>query len=110
MGGGAKVFVVDDEEAIRKSLQALLEVSGFDVACFESASGFLAAVAADAAGCLLVDVRMPEMSGLDLQKKVAATSPGISVVMMTGHADVPMAVAAMKAGAVDFIEKPFTPD
>ena len=107
MSDGAKVFVVDDDEAIRDSLQALLSVSGFDVRCFESATGFLEWARADQAGCLLVDVRMPEMSGLELQKKVVATCPGISVVMMTGHADVPMAVQAMKAGAVDFIEKPF---
>jgi two-component system response regulator FixJ len=107
MADGAKVFVVDDEEAIRDSLQALLGVFGFDVRCFASAAGFLEWAKPDEAGCLLVDVRMPEMSGLDLQKKVAASCPGISVVMMTGHADVPMAVEAMKAGAVDFIEKPF---
>lgn len=103
----AKVYVVDDEEAVRESLQALLDVSGFDVRCFASPSEFLNWAGADRAGCLLADVQMPEMSGLDLQKRVAATCSGIAVVMMTGHGDVPMAVKAMKAGAVDFIEKPF---
>ncbi len=103
----AKVYVVDDEQAVRESLQALLDVSGFDVRCFASPSEFLNWAEADRAGCLLADVQMPEMSGLDLQKRVAATCPGIAVVMMTGHGDVPMAVEAMKAGAVDFIEKPF---
>lgn len=107
MENAAKVFVVDDEEAIRDSLQALLGVSGFDVRCFASAREFLAWLKADQTGCLLVDVRMPGMTGLELQKHVADSCPAMSVVLMTGHADVPMAVQAMKAGAVDFIEKPF---
>ncbi|HKU95705.1 MAG TPA: response regulator FixJ [Vineibacter sp.] len=110
MAGGGQVFVVDDDEAIRDSLDALLGASGFDVCCFGSPVEFLAWLKPERAGCLLVDVRMPEMSGLDLQKAVTAAYPGVSIVMMTGHADVPMAVAAMKAGAVDFIEKPFAPD
>jgi two-component system response regulator FixJ len=107
MAAAAEVYVVDDDEAVRESLQALFGVCGFDVRCFASPSEFLKWAKADKTGCLLADVRMPEMSGLDLQKRVAATCPGISVVMMTGHADVPMAVEAMKGGAVDFIEKPF---
>jgi two-component system response regulator FixJ len=110
MADEAKVFVVDDEEAVRDSLQALLGVSGFDVRCFESAASFLRWAQADQTGCLLADVRMPDMGGLELLKKVADACPGICVVMMTGHADVPMAVEAMKAGAIDFIEKPFAPD
>ncbi|TXL71810.1 response regulator [Vineibacter terrae] len=106
MGVGARVFVVDDEDAVRDSLQALLEVAGFEAQCFPSARAFLDWVAVDQIGCLLVDVRMPDIDGLELQRRVGATCPGIAVVMMTGHADVPMAVQAMKAGAVDFIEKP----
>jgi two-component system response regulator FixJ len=82
-------------------------VARFDVQCFPSARAFLDWVTTDASGCLLVDVRMPDIDGLELQKRIGAACPGIAVVMMTGHADVPMAVQAMKAGAVDFIEKPF---
>ncbi len=110
MANGGQVFVVDDDEAIRDSLEALLEAAGHEVRCFGSPVEFLAWLKPDHAGCLLVDVRMPEMNGLDLQRAVSADRPGISIVMMTGHADVPMAVAAMKAGAVDFIEKPFAAD
>ncbi|MCW5745379.1 MAG: response regulator [Alphaproteobacteria bacterium] len=110
MGSKAKVFVVDDEEAIRDALQALLEVAGFDVRCFPDAQQFLDKVGTDETGCLLVDVRMPEMSGLELQERISKSCPGISVIIMTGHGDVPMAVQAMKAGAVDFIQKPFKHD
>jgi two-component system response regulator FixJ len=107
MANEAKVFVVDDDEAIRDSLQVLLSLAGFDVQCFGSPSAFIDEVGTDRTGCLLADVRMPGMSGLELQERIAASCPGIAVVMMTGHADVPMAVQAMKAGAIDFIEKPF---
>ena len=110
MANETRVFVVDDDEAIRDSLQVLLSLAGFDVQCFDSASAFLEGARADQTGCLLVDVRMPEMSGLELQERIADSNPRIAVVMMTGHADVPMAVQAMKAGAVDFIEKPFEED
>lgn len=110
MANEARVFVVDDEDAIRDSLQALLEVAGFEVRCFDSAVTFLKEMGADQTGCLLADVRMPDMSGLELQARISKSCPGLAVVIMTGHADVPMAVQAMKAGAVDFIEKPFAED
>jgi two-component system response regulator FixJ len=104
------VYIVDDDEAIRDSLEALLTLAGFDVRCFASPTAFLAAIGTDDSGCLLVDVRMPDMSGLELQERMAASCPNMAVVLMTGHADVPMAVQAMKAGAVDFIQKPFDKD
>ena len=103
------VHLVDDDEAVRDSLAALLETHGFEVACYASAAAFLAGCPAGAAGCLLTDIRMPDMDGLTLQERVVALYPELSVVIMTGHADVPLAVRAMKAGAVDFIEKPFPP-
>jgi len=101
------VHLVDDDEAVRDSLAALLETHDFEVSTYPSAEAFLAACPTSAAGCLLTDIRMPDMDGLALQERVAATYPGLSVIVMTGHADVPLAVRAMKAGAVDFIEKPF---
>jgi two-component system response regulator FixJ len=110
MAAGAKVFVVDDDAAVRDSLQALLEIAGFDVRSFGAARDFLATVAREATGCLLADVRMPDIGGLELQERVGEVCPGLAVVIMTGHGDVPMAVRAMKAGAVDFIEKPFSED
>lgn len=104
------VFVVDDDDAVRESLGALLESYGFDTVVFPSALDFLAKIGHDAVGCLLADVRMPEMDGLELQERVAADYPNIAVIIITGHGDVPLAVRAMKAGAVDFIEKPFSED
>lgn len=103
----AVVYIVDDDEAVRESLAALLESFGYRPAAFASARDFLAACPATATGCLLADVRMPDMDGLELQEKVAGEWPGLSVVIMTGHGEVPIAVRAMKAGAIDFIEKPF---
>jgi two-component system response regulator FixJ len=104
------VFIVDDDEAVRESLAALLESHGFSAFTFPSALHFLAHSDRRVAGCLLSDVRMPEMDGLELQEKVAAKFPDLAVVIITGHGDVPLAVRAMKAGATDFIEKPFTED
>jgi two-component system response regulator FixJ len=101
------VHLVDDDEAVRESLAALLEAHGFDVRTYASAEAFLTAFPTGAAGCLLTDIRMPDMDGLTSQERVAETSPGLAVVVMTGHADVPLAVRAMKAGAIDFVEKPF---
>lgn len=101
------VYIVDDDEAVRDSLAALLESCGYRAAAYGSAREFLAACPTDATGCLLADVRMPDMDGLELQEKVAAERPGLAVVIMTGHGEVPIAVRAMKAGAIDFIEKPF---
>lgn len=101
------VFIVDDEEAVRDSLQWLLESSGLTVALFDSAEAFLSSYQPDQPGCLVVDVRMPGMSGLELQEQLAEQHYAIPVIFITGHGDVPMAVQAVKHGAVDFLEKPF---
>ena len=101
------VHLVDDDEAVRDSLAALLETHDFEVSTYPSGEAFLSACLASASGCLLTDIRMPGMDGLTLQERVVAAYPGLSVIVMTGHADVPLAVRAMKAGAIDFIEKPF---
>ncbi len=103
----ATVFIVDDEEAVRDSLQWLLESSGLKVALFDSAEAFLQGYDPAQPGCLVVDVRMPGMSGLELQEKLTELHYGIPVIFITGHGDVPMAVQAVKHGAADFLEKPF---
>jgi two-component system response regulator FixJ len=101
------VYVVDDDEAVRDSLEILLETAGFATRSFASALSFLAAADGLAPGCLVADVRMPEMDGLELQERLSAAGHRFPVIIITGHGDVPVAVRAMKAGAVDFIEKPF---
>lgn len=101
------VFVLDDDEAVRDSVVVLLECEGFRVESFASPVAFLESDAPSRRGCLLVDVRMPQMSGLDVQERLARDGRALPVIVMTGHADVPLAVRAMKAGAVDFVEKPF---
>ena len=99
------VLLVDDDADVRESTTALLRASGFTVLGFASAKALLAA---DPEGqCLLADIRMPEMDGLQLQAHLARTRPALPVVLITGHGDIPMAVRAMKAGVIDFIEKPF---
>jgi len=103
----ATVFVVDDDQAMRNSLKWLIESVGVMVESFASADDFLARYESGRPGCLVLDVRMPGMSGLELQEHLAARNIRIPAVIITGHGDVPMAVRAMKAGAVDFIEKPF---
>ena len=102
------VYVVDDDEAVRDSLSVLLESKAFAVRSFASAAEFLAVASSLRAGCLIVDIRMPEMDGLELQQHLIDRSFGFPLIVITGHGDVPLAVRAMKAGAVDFIEKPFT--
>jgi two-component system response regulator FixJ len=101
------VHIVDDEEPVRKSLAFLLTMTGFTVRVHDSASSFLAAAKTVGKACLITDLRMPDMSGVELLEKLKATGASIPAVVITGHGDVPMAVAAMKAGALDFIEKPF---
>jgi len=101
------VFVVDDDLAMRNSLKWLIESVGMRVEAYGSADEFLSYYYPGRAGCLLLDVRMSGMSGLDLQDHLARSSITIPVIIITGHGDVPMAVRAMKAGAMDFIEKPF---
>ena len=101
------VFVVDDDEAVCKSLVWLIGSVGLAVRAYENADAFLASWTEERPGCLVLDVRMPGMSGLELQDALARRGSSLPVIIITGHADVPMAVRALKAGAVDFIEKPF---
>ena len=101
------VFIVDDDEAVRDSLELLLESAGHSILAFESAPDALEACRARLPGCIVTDVRMPEMDGLEFQEKLSEAGIDVPVIVMTGHADVPLAVRAMKAGAADFIEKPF---
>ena len=103
----ACVFVVDDDEAVRDSLHWLLEANGFNVRAFASAEAFLAEQGTDVIGCLLLDVRMPGMSGLELHDELARRGSTLPLIFITGHGDVPMAVTSMKKGAADFLEKPF---
>jgi RNA polymerase sigma factor (sigma-70 family) len=107
MSRSETVFVVDDDQAMRSSLQWLIESMGMQVETYDSAQAFLDAYYPGRAGCLLLDVRMPGMSGLELQAYLAKREHRIPVIIITGHGDVTMAVKAMKNGAVDFIEKPF---
>ena len=101
------VFVVDDDQAIRSSLKWLIESVGLQVEAYASADEFMRSYYPGRAGCLLLDVRMPGMSGLELQEHFARNDIHIPIIIITGHGDVPMAVRAMKAGAIDFIDKPF---
>lgn len=101
------VFVVDDEAAVRQALRALLSVEGFPVEVFESGEAFLAGLPPRPAGCVLLDLRMPGLSGLDVLRNLRERNVALAVIMITAHGDVPMAVAALKAGAADFLEKPF---
>jgi two-component system, LuxR family, response regulator FixJ len=102
-----QVHVVDDDAAVRDSLGLLLESAGLSVRTYDSASAFLQALPANAPGCLLTDVRMPELDCLALQKRLTQLGVRLPVIVMTGHGDVPIAVEALKAGAADFLEKPF---
>src|SRR6185437_4014117 len=101
------VYIIDDDDAVRDSLDLLLCAAGFKTMSFESAESFLAYPRKEAAGCLLSDIRMPGMSGLDLMQELHGRGAACPVVLITGHGDVPMAVEAMKRGAHYFIEKPF---
>ncbi len=103
------VYVVDDDPAVLKSLCALLEAHGYQAIACQSAEEFLSVYDADAKACMLLDLRMPGMSGLELQAHLNDLDAKIPIVVVTGHGDVPVAVRAMKAGAIDFIEKP-TPE
>ena len=101
-----QILIVDDDAGVRESLQVLLESSGYSVTTFGSAKDFLDSMP-PASGCLIADIRMPGMDGLALQEEIARRGLALPVIIMTGHGDVPLAVRAMKAGAIDFIEKPF---
>lgn len=105
------VHVIDDDQAMRESLDFLLGVQGFGVALYSSAAEFLAALPGLPAGdCVLSDISMPGMSGIELVRRLKERGARLPIILMTGHADVPMAVEAMKAGISDFIEKPFAQD
>jgi len=110
MAHRGKVFVIDDDEAMRDSLEFLLGSANFDVTLFESAQHFLDALPGVEFGCVVSDVRMPGIDGIELLKRLKANRSTIPVLIMTGHGDVPLAVEAMKLGAVDFLEKPFEDD
>ena len=110
MSGRGKVYVIDDDEAMRDSLDFLLGSADFQVTLFESAHHFLDAVSGVGFGCIVSDVRMPGIDGIELLKRLKASHSTLPVVIMTGHGDVPLAVEAMKLGAVDFLEKPFEDD
>jgi FixJ family two-component response regulator len=101
------VFVIDDDEDMRNALGNLFRSVGHEVKLFGSAAEFLQDGSSDTPGCLVLDVRLPGMSGLDFQNKLLGTNAQIPIVFMTGHGDIPMSVRAMKAGAVDFLTKPF---
>jgi two-component system response regulator FixJ len=103
----AIVHVIDDDEAVRQSLAFLLAAAGIGVQTYESATAFLDVATTVKTGCVITDVRMPEVSGIDLLQRLEELKLGVPVIVITGHGDVPLAVEAMKIGAVDFIEKPF---
>lgn len=101
------VYIVDDDEAVRDSLRWLLEANNYRVRAFPSGESFLAEYDEKRPGVLIVDVRMPGMSGLELQEQLIARKSSMPIVFITGHGDVPMAVSTIKKGAIDFLEKPF---
>ena len=103
------VFVVDDDRAVRESLALLVQSVGLEVETFSGAGEFLDAYQPDRRGCLITDIRMPGMSGLELQERLTEEGYHIPVIVLTGFGDVPAAVRALKGGAVDFVEKPFNP-
>lgn len=108
MANDATIFILDDDDAVRDSLTMLIESAGYKAEAFASCREFLARPSLPSHACLLLDVHMPEMSGLQLQDEMARRDLKLPVIVMTGQADVPIAVRAMKAGARDFIEKPFS--
>ena len=101
------VFVVDDDASVRSSLKFLLSTVGLQVESFGSADTFLLRKPSDAPSCLVLDVRLPGLSGLDFQRELAVKNIRIPIIFLTGHGDIPMSVRAMKAGAVEFLTKPF---
>lgn len=107
MSEQSTVFIVDDDEAVRDSLSWLMQSVGLNTETFPSADSFLQGFGEDRPGCLLLDIRMPGMSGLELQNVLQERGFRLPLVVISGHADVPMAVRALKAGAFDFVEKPF---
>jgi two-component system, LuxR family, response regulator FixJ len=104
------VYVIDDDEAMRDSLEFMLDSADFQVSLFDSAHRFLESLSGIAFGCVVSDVRMPGIDGIELLKRLKASHGAFPVIIMTGHGDVPLAVEAIKLGAVDFLEKPFEDD
>jgi two-component system response regulator FixJ len=104
------VYVIDDDDAVRHSLEFLLKTAGIEVRGFESAKTFLEMLPRIKTGCIITDVRMPEITGIDLLRRVKESSLDIPVIVITGHGEISLAVEAMKIGAVDFLEKPFDDD
>ncbi|KQY98446.1 two-component system response regulator [Pseudolabrys sp. Root1462] len=104
------IYVVDDDDAVRQSLEFLLSTAGFKARGFDSAKALFSVLPEIDSGCIITDVRMPEITGIDLLKKVKEVKPGLPVIVITGHGDVALAVEAMKIGAIDFLEKPFDDD
>src|ERR1051325_1734735 len=104
------VHIIDDDEAVRQSLAFLLRTAKIDVRTYESASSFLSDLPNVNSGCVVTDVRMPDMSGIDLLRRLKELEVRMPVIVMTGHGDIQLAVEAMKIGAADFIEKPFDDD
>jgi two-component system, LuxR family, response regulator FixJ len=107
MTSDAVVHLIDDDDGVRQSLAFLLTAAGLAVRVHDSASAFLKVLPTLQPGCIVSDVRMPDIDGLELQRRLKSLHINLPVIIMTGHADVPLAVQAMKAGAIDFIEKPF---
>jgi two-component system response regulator FixJ len=101
------IYVIDDDDAVRHSLEFLLKTAGMTVRGFESAKAFLDVLPQIRSGCIITDVRMPDITGIDLLRKVKQAGVDIPVIVITGHGDIALAVEAMKIGAVDFLEKPF---
>src|SRR3569833_3711795 len=103
----ATIYVIDDDDGVRQSLEFLLKTAGIPVRGFDSGQAFLDVLPMVEHGCIITDVRMPEITGIDLLKKVKQVRPELPVIVITGHGDISLAVEAMKIGAVDFLEKPF---
>jgi len=104
------IYVIDDDEAVRQSLEFLLKTAGMTARGFESATAFLEVLPQISSGCIVTDVRMPDVTGIDLLRRVKELGSDIPVIVITGHGDISLAVEAMKIGAVDFLEKPFDDD
>jgi len=104
------IYVIDDDDAVRQSIEFLLKTAGIAARSFESAVAFFDVLPEIGSGCVVTDVRMPEMTGIELLQRIREVKPDLPVIVITGHGDVPLAVEAMKLGAADFIEKPFDDD
>ena len=101
------IYIIDDDDAVRQSLQFMLKAAGITARTFESAKAFMEILPQVTSGCIVTDVRMPEVTGIDLLRHVMKTKPDLPVIVITGHGDISLAVEAMKIGATDFLEKPF---